>query len=168
MRKSIILSLIFLTIIGCVSKQRGTELLEKTAKLESRLDNCENGAEKIHAKMKLSYEKKDFQTCKNLYNEMEKRHPDSELYKEVKAIYDKIIRFEKEKAEKERLLSEKRAREVKLKAEREKQQKLKALNKLKEKYDNVSDITWYKNPYFTHYNNENLTSIYIGHSGSST
>ena len=37
-----------------------------------------------------------------------------------------------------------------------------AVNKLKKEYDDVSGITWYYNPYFTHYNNTNRTSIYIG------
>jgi hypothetical protein len=86
---------------------------------------------------------------------MEKRHPDSKLFVEVKSIYEKIIKDEKEKAEKERLL-----------AEKEKQEKLKALKKLKKNHDDVSDITWYKQPYFTHYTNTNLTSIYMGESGN--
>lgn len=168
MKKIITLILLTTVLIGCVSKQRETELLNRIDELETKLDECENGAEKIHSKMKLEFEKGNLQECKNLYLEMEKRHPDSELFPEVKEIYDKIIKDEKEKAEKERLLAEKKAREAKLKAEKEKQEKLKALKKLKKSYDDVSDITWYKNPYFTHYNNRNLTSIYIGSNGSST
>ena len=39
---------------------------------------------------------------------------------------------------------------------------MKAVSKLKKEYDDVSGITWYYNPYFTHYNNENRTSLYIG------
>jgi hypothetical protein len=42
---------------------------------------------------------------------------------------------------------------------------LQAVNKLKKKYDDVSGITWYKTPYFIHYDDENLTSIYIGKKG---
>lgn len=168
MKKIITLILLTTVLIGCVSKQRETELLNRIDELETKLDECENGAEKIHSKMKLELEKGNLQECKNLYLEMENRHPDSELFPEVKEIYDKIIKDEKDKAEKERLLAEKKEREAKLKAEKEKQEKLKALKKLKKNYDDVSDITWYKNPYFTHYNNRNLTSIYIGSSGSST
>ena len=158
---------IILLLASCVSKQRETELLDKIETLETQLDDCQNGAEKLHAKMKLNYDKKEFQICKEVYSEMEKRHPDSELFGEVKSLYDKIIKDEKAKAEKERLLAEKKAREEKLKAEREKQAKLKALKKLRKKYDDVSGITWYKQPYFTHYTNTNLTSIYIGANGSS-
>jgi hypothetical protein len=168
MKKIITLILLTTVLIGCVSKQRETELLNRIDELETKLDKCENGAEKIHSKMKLEFEKGNLQECKNLYVEMEKRHPDSELFPEVKEIYDKIIQDEKDKAEKERLLAEKKAREAKLNAEKEKQEKLNALKKLKKNYDDVSDVTWYKNPYFTHYNNKNLTSIYIGSSSSST
>jgi len=157
MKKLIILSVILVTLLGCVSKQRETELLKKIVELENQLDECRYGAEKIHAKMKLSYEQKDYKTCKKLYKEMEQRHSDSELFSEVKTIYDKVVKAEKEKAEKERLL-----------AEKEKQQKLKALNKLKKEYDDVGGVTWYRNPYFTHYSNANLTSLYFGSKGKST
>lgn len=167
MKKWIFATAIILILASCVSKQRETELLNKIETLEKQLDDCENGAEKLHAKMKLNYEKKEFHICKEVYSEMEKRHPDSELFGDVKSLYDKIIKDEKTKAEKERLLAEKKAREEKLKAEREKQAKLKALNKLKKKYDDVSGITWYKQPYFIHYTNTNLTSIYMGDNGSS-
>ncbi len=42
------------------------------------------------------------------------------------------------------------------------------LKKLKKEYDDVSGVTWYKNRYFTHYNNRNLTSIYMGSKEKST
>jgi hypothetical protein len=168
MKKAIVLSVILVVLLSCVSRQREAELLKEIAKLESQLDECQNGAEKIHAKMKLSYGQKDFNTCKKLYKEMEQRHPESELFPEVKALYDEVVKAEKEKTEKERLLAEKKAREAKLKAEKEKQQKLNALKKLKKEYDDVSGITWYKNPYFTHYDNVNRTSIYIGKKEKST
>jgi hypothetical protein len=164
------LLLILTTIIlltSCSDKEKEAQLQSRITELEHQLDECQNGADKIHAKMKLSFEKNDFNACKNYYQEMKERHPDSELFVEVQSIYDKIIKEEKEKAEKERLLVEKQEKERKLKAEKEKQEKLKALNKLRKKYDDVSDITWYKQPYFTHYTNTNLTSIYMGESGNS-
>jgi len=108
MKKLIILSVILVTLLGCVNKQRETELLKKIAELENQLDECRYGAEKIHTKMKLSYEQKDYKTCKKLYKEMEQRHLDSELFSEVEAIYDKVVKAEKEKTEKERLLAEKK------------------------------------------------------------
>lgn len=155
------------TLMGCENKNRETELLEQINVLKKQLDDCENGAEKIHAKFKLAYENNDFLLCKQLYAEMEKRHIDSNLFLEVKEGHDKIIKVENEKAKKEKLLAEAHEKELKQKAEKDRQEKLITLKKLKKKYDDVDGITWYENPYFTHYNNKNLTSIYIGHQGNS-
>nr|WP_320021246.1 hypothetical protein [uncultured Draconibacterium sp.] len=162
----LILTTIFL-FVSCSNKEKEAQLQSRITELENQLDECQNGADKIHAKMKLSYEQNDFNACKSYYQEMKERHPDSELFAEVKSIYDKIIKEENEKAEQKRLLAEKLEKERMLKVEREKQEKLKALKKLRKKYDDVSNITWYKQPYFTHYTNTNLTSIYMGESGNS-
>ena len=37
-----------------------------------------------------------------------------------------------------------------------------ALKKLKKSYDDVSNITWYENKYYTHYTNTNRASLYMG------
>lgn len=39
---------------------------------------------------------------------------------------------------------------------------MKAVNRLKKERDDVQGIIWYYNPYFTHYNNRNLVSLYMG------
>ena len=161
----LIIATIFL-LTSCSDKEKEAQLQNQITELENQLDECQNGADKIHARMKLSFKEDDFIAFKNYYREMEKRHPDSKLFTEVKSIYDKIIKDEKEKAEKERLLAEKKEQERKLKVEKEKQEKLKALNKLRKNHDDVSDVTWYKQTYFTHYTNRNLTSIYMGESGN--
>jgi hypothetical protein len=137
-------------------KEENKKLQSNLADVKQELDECKHGAEKLHAKMKRDFENENFSSCKSIFSEMENRHPDSELFSEVKSIYDKVIAIEK-----------KRKEEARLKAEREKQEKLKALNKLRKNHDDVSGNTWYKNPYFTHYNNKYLTSIYLGQSGSS-
>lgn len=157
MKKIFILSILLVVIlIGCVSKQRENELLSTISRLESQLDECQNGADKLYAKMKAFYEKSNFQMCKGTFLEMEKRYPESELLPEMKSIYNKIIKEEAIIAERE-----------KAKIEKEKKEKLAALNKLRKRYDDVSGVTWYEQPYFTHYTNTNLTSIYLGVSGSS-
>lgn len=61
-----------------------------------------------------------------------------------------------------RLIDEKEANEKAAKAKR-----LQAVNKLKKVYDDISGLTWYYNPYFTHYNNVNRVSLYIGQVGTS-
>ena len=65
-----------------------------------------------------------------------------------------LIQLESEKKEK-----------LKLK-EAKKIEDLKSLNKLKKRFDDISGITWYEQPYYTHYNNSFLTSIYIGSENS--
>lgn len=168
MKKIIILfflaSILFLT--ACSDKEKEIELQNKITELENQLDQCQNGADKIYAKMKLSFEQNDFKSCKDLYREMEERHPDSELFSEVQSIYDKIIENEKNIIEKEQLFAKKKNRETKLKADKLNKEKQRSLKKLKKTYDDVSGIAWYKQPYFTHYNNRNLTSIYMGEKGS--
>ncbi len=138
-------------IIGCVPKTRETELLEKITSLEVQLEECLMGAEKIHGKMKIAFSDKDYEACKSLYEEMRSRHPDSELMKEVGKMYSEAI------AEEKAIQEEKRKAE-----EAAKEAKLQALKKLKKKHDDVAGITWYHQPFFTHYYNRWLTSIYIG------
>ncbi|NLT51436.1 MAG: hypothetical protein GXX85_11010 [Ignavibacteria bacterium] len=153
------LTLIFFSIIvfsGCSNEKRERELLNKVSDLETKLDECQNGADKLHARIKIAFEKEDFKLCKSIYEEMEKRHPNSELYLDVREIYQKVITIENKKEE-----------DLRKQSEKEQKEKLRALNKLKKEYDDVLKITWYKQPYFTHYTNTNLTSIYIGDSGTS-
>ena len=154
MSSKLLLFLLFsFVFLSCNDKE--AELNTKIKELETKLDDCENGSEKLLARMKISFENEDFATCKNIFNQMEKRHPDSQQFIEVKNIYLKVIDIEN-----------KRNAEAKLKIENEKKEKLKALNKLKKDYDDVSGITWYKQPYFTHYTNTFLTSIYLGQENS--
>jgi len=180
MKNSLLILAAILFLTSCSDKEREmelenqvseitgqlTELTEQVIELKNQLDECENGAEKIHAKMKLSFEEKDFSACKNYYQQMEEKHADSELFAEVKSIYDKVVKEEKEETERINNAYKKQERERKQKVEKEKQEKLKTLNKLKKNHDDVSGVTWYKQPYFTHYTNSNKTSIYMGESGS--
>ena len=156
--RSIIILIILSSFVysGCSDKKRENELSKKISELENKLDECQNGADKLHASIKIAFEKEDYTLCKSIYQEMEKRHPNSGLFIDVKNIYQKAVEIEKKKEE-----------EVRIQAEKEQKERLRALNKLKKEYDDVARITWYKQPYFTHYTNTNLISIYIGDDGSS-
>jgi hypothetical protein len=156
---------LFITIVSlcsCVSKQRENELLDVISDFEIKLDDCQNGADKLYAKMILNYENGDFFSCKEIFNAMQNKHPDSKLFVDVKSMYDKVLKDERDKADRERILAEKEAEEKRKKIEEKRKKRLEALKKLKKEKDDVSGITWYKQPYFTHYTNTNLTSIYIG------
>lgn len=151
MKKTILLLTIICLLTACSDRQKVTELQSKVADLEKQLDDCQKGADKIFAKIKISYEKKDFNDVKKLFSEMTSKHLSSELYPKVKAIYDTVVAIEK---------AVQIAANQKIQAENE--EKLKALNKLKKDFDDVQNITWYFNPYFKHYTNSNSISIYIG------
>ena len=83
-----------------------------------------------------------------------------EVYKVLHNINDDEMNVLLNKIENEK-------KEVEKKHQLDKKEKLKSLNKLKKNFDDVSGITWYKQPYFTHYNNRFLTSIYMGEESSS-
>ncbi|MGC9330978.1 MAG: hypothetical protein ACP5DZ_03770 [Bacteroidales bacterium] len=155
MKRTILLMVIIFALTACSDKEKEAELQKRITELETQLDECKNGADKLLAKIKLSFEEEDFDKVKNIYSELKKRHPETEAFKEATKIYENSLEIE-----------EKKRKETERIAEEERQKKLQALNKLKKKPDDVSGITWYYNPYFTHYNNRNLTSIYMGNKES--
>jgi len=157
--------IIYLT--SCSDKEKEAELEAEIIELSSQLDECENGSDKLLAAIEIADKKKDNMEVKILFEEIEDRHPESKEYTLARKIYDKIIA--EEKAKKDKLLREikLKEKEEKKKNELAKKERLRSLNKLKKNFDDVSGITWYKQPYFTHYSNTNLTSIYMGEKGSS-
>ena len=151
--------LLFLTVIlfftACSDQKKEAELQSRIDELEIQLDECQNGADKLLAKVKIAAEAKDYETVKSLFKEIESRHPETLEYTEAKNLHNQVIKIE-----------EKKRKEAERKTEAERQEKLQALNKLKKNYDDVLDITWYKQPYFLHDLATNATSIYIGDKNS--
>lgn len=143
-------------IFSCADKEKERELETLISALEMQLDECQNGADKLVSKMRVSFEENDYGQVKSLFAQMKERHPESPLFEEANQLHSDILKTEEENKIKE---------EKRIAAEKEK--KLTALNKLKKNFDDVSGITWYKNPYFTHYTNSNRTSIYMGDNGTS-
>lgn len=134
-----------------------TDALEKRiAELETQLEDCQNGPDKIAGKIQSAFNEKDFAGVKSLFSVMKEKHSGTQVYQEAKRIFDEVIALE-EKENFEKLKKE----------EEEKAEKLKSLTKLKKRLDDVSGITWYHNPYFTHYSNTNLASIYMGQKSGS-
>lgn len=127
-----------------------TQLKKENDLLRKELNGYKFAPEKVCANVESLYESGDLEALRNIEDILKKYHPESEELKDVQEKCDKIY-------------AERKAKE----AAKEKE-KMAAVNKLKKEYDDVSGITWYYNPYFTHYNNINRTSVYIGKSGSST
>jgi hypothetical protein len=94
------------------------------------------------------YLKKDRNNLSTKLSSTKKYHPEASETKKIESLFEKL-----EKEEQDRL--------AKAEAER-----MGAVNKLKKKIDDISGITWYEQPYFTHYNNRNLLSLYIGENSS--
>lgn len=119
--------------------------------LNNELDSYRNSPAKLLARMQHNYEKNQYDSINHIYNLLVKYHPESKAAHDAKIILDKV------ETERARVAAAQKAAE-----ERAKQERMKAVTKLKKEYDDVSGITWYYQRYFTHYNNTNRTSIYIG------
>lgn len=152
MKKTILffLSLTFLCSCGPTQEeydqvmQSNDELKKQIQTLQQELDGFRYAPEKLLAQGNESYKKKDLDELKIIGEKLKLYHPESD---EAIKIQNMINSIEKELKEKE---------------EKEKAQRLAAVNKLKKSFDDVSGITWYRNPYFTHYANSNMTSLCIG------
>jgi outer membrane murein-binding lipoprotein Lpp len=151
-----------MALTGCTDEDLVNELQDnvqrlqsQVSQLESSLENCEFGAAKLFASMEVALGKNDFQTLKQSWKELEARHPDSPEYKTGLDLYNRVLQLEE--AERKRIEAEVKAAEA---------ERLKALNRLKKEKDDVSGVTWYKQPYFEHYANMNRMSIYLGDNGT--
>lgn len=130
-------------------------LKEELLKLQEEIIMYKTSPDKLLAEAKANYCSEKLSELLKNQEQLVKYHPESKAAQEVANMYAKAIAaYNKKLADKERT-----EREAKEAAERKRMQ---AVTKLKKKYDDVSHITWYENPYFTHYNNINSTSLYIG------
>jgi outer membrane murein-binding lipoprotein Lpp len=165
-KKTMVLITLTITILfiitGCVSQREydkinthNEQLKTENEELKAELDELLNGSERLLSNMKLSYDEKDFEEAKNVYAILKEKHFDSEEFSEATLLYNEITNFEQEEEEKR-----------KQEEEILKQERLQALEVLVKENDDVLGITWYYQPYFTHYNNRNLMSIYMGQKDS--
>lgn len=146
----IIASIFIITSCGPSQQEYDALLAQKNnleievLNLQQVIENYENTPDRLYSTVETLVNNKDIEGLSTLCKKFEKYHPASAEYKKTKTALKKLT---DEKAAKE-------------KAEKEK--RMKAVNKLRKTYDDVSGITWYQNQYFTHHNDENLMSIYIG------
>lgn len=153
MRKTIISATIVFSFLfsGCSDKEKEAMLESQINQLEQELDDCQNGADKLLAKIQIAFEKENWEDVKVHFSVLESRHPESVEFQHAIIIHESVLRLEeKQRLEAENLLK------------KQEEERLSALKKLKKNYDDVSGITWYKNPYFTHYDDLNKTSLYMG------
>ena len=158
MKKVIYFLGLALVLAGCVSQsehdkvvkeynkvlKEKEQLSKELSQVKKDLEGYKMSPKKLCANIDQLLKEKNISKLKEIEDKLTKYHPESAELKKVKqyrAQTEKMIAQEKAAAEKKRL---------------------QAVNKLKKKHDDVSGITWYYNPYFTHYNDANLTSLYIG------
>lgn len=151
MKRVLFLLVFVLTFVACGPSQseydslvaKNEELIKEIEELKSIIENYENTPDRLYSGVPELVKEKNIASLSSIHSKLKQYHPNSPECKKVKDALDKLI-------------AEKEAKE---KAELEKRRA--AVNKLKKKHDDVSGITWYLNPYFTHYNNTNHVSIYI-------
>lgn len=148
----LILSAVF--IISCNSvelkhenerlNQKVLDLQVENTTLKAELSKYEMNPELLLSKAKDAEAVRNIDELQKILMNLTEYHPNSKEKTEVSVMVNKLQE-----------LTRKEAEEVENK-------RLKAVNNLKRDHDDVSGVTWYKNPYFTHYNNRNLVSVYIG------
>ena len=148
--------LILFIMYSCSDPNELKNLHDKVLQLEKELDECKFGEERLFQSIKNAYENNQIEKLKILYDTLEIKHPHSDLIKQARVLVDDAIRKD-EKIQAAYIEQQKRLEE----------NKLQSLKKLKQNNDDVTGINWYKNPYFIHYNNTNLLSIYFGKEKSS-
>lgn len=137
-------------------KSENAVLKAQVDSLTRELDAFKYSPEKLLADAQLAAKSEDKYKLTQILAQMNQYHPQAAEGAKVQKLLDEVIAKEQARAQAERL-----------KAEKEKQERLKAVNRLKKKHDDVQGITWYYNPYFTHYDNRNLVSLYMGQRSSS-
>jgi hypothetical protein len=162
--KKIVLSICIMMLFNSCNEQKcdcntlNTKLQvlsESISTLEKELEGYKNSPAKLYAQAKQYYSNKNKDSLCIMLSSITKYHPESNEYAGIKKMFEQL-----DKEEKERIVKEEKEKQERI--AKEEAEKLKAVNKLKKKYDDVSNITWYYQPYFTHYNNANLLSVYIG------
>ena len=113
------------------------KLQSENKELKQQLEECQFGAGKLLSQAKAFFENKEFEKCKKEVDILLEKHPGSseamtgkELIEKANIEIEKLAEAkEKDKAEKQR---------------KEKQRLANATKKLKKKYDDMNEITWYE------------------------
>lgn len=142
---------IVLLFSNCSNDKKEAELKNKISQLESELDECKNGEDKLYNNLKSSFDKKDFNQTYSNYTVLINKYPNSKYLLKAKEMFE-VANIE---------IKNSQILEAKNKAKLE-EEKRSSLKKLKLEYDDVNGVSWYKQKYFTHYTNDNKTSIYLG------
>lgn len=156
-RNLLLIFTLCLVLFGCVNaeehqklkadydavKTENESLRSQVSSLEAKLDELENGAERLLAKAKLFFDEHDYDQFTSIYNKLIEKHPESKEVKTAKNYLSKIEAIKKkEKAEALRKEKARKAEEARKKKAEEARLK-KSLKSMKIRKDKVEGITWY-------------------------
>lgn len=171
MRKIILLCLTTTFLYSCVGrgeynktiKQRDSldvelkELQDEYSKVVTNNKQLHQSLDSVYKELKY-YQLSPVKLCADIDQLLKNR--DSLKLREIETVLQK---YHPESEELQKVSSYRKQIEDQIKKEKEvaKRKRLQAVSKLRKQKDDMSSFVWYFNPYFTHYNNTNKTSIYI-------
>lgn len=171
MRKIILLCLTTTVLYSCVGrgeydktiKQRDSldvelkELQDEYSKVVTNNKQLHQSLDSVYKELKY-YQLSPVKLCADIDQLLKNR--DSLKLREIETVLQK---YHPESEELQKVSSYRKQIEDQIKKEKEvaKRKRLQAVSKLRKQKDDMSSFVWYFNPYFTHYNNTNKTSIYI-------
>lgn len=156
------ISLLLTGLFGCdgVSKNEYETLKAENEKLKQEIEDLKFGPDKLLAQAKLYLDNKEFSNSKSELQTLLDKHPASNQAIEAKqliSIVDKGIKEQELAAEKAKAEAEKN----------EKERLANATKKMNKKYDDVNEVTWYRDKSSPAYVNYNGFYSYIGKSEGS-
>src|SRR5690554_2505874 len=160
MKRTLLLSLSYvLILVGCndASKNENDLLKKENEILKQEINELKFGADKLFSEAIVLIENKDYYNAETKLQNIIKKHPGTQQSIEAKEllptvqdrIEEKKISAEKEKQEKEKFEKERLANSTK---------------KLRTKYDDIKDITWYYDKGTPVYSDNNNLHLYMGKS----
>lgn len=162
MNKTIKLILILSIIVfnSCRIPQSEVDKLNAEIEiLKKEIDECENGADKLFGRANLFFEQNEFNQSQTELNNLIKKYPTSIEAEKGKLLLTKID------AEKEKLAKKRRKEEIARKKEEERNL-ANATKNMRKKYDDIKEITWYRDKTSPQYNNYNGFFGYFGKSNT--
>ncbi len=166
-KTTIILIILSFMFFGCgVPQKEHDKLVKENNELKNELNDCKFGADKLLNKAKVFFENKEFDKSKNELLKLIEKHPSTKEASEGKIILatteTELTKIAK-KQEKEKIarLKKEKADEAK-RVKNEKNRIANATRKMRKKYDDINETTWYHDKSSPRYNNYNGFFAYFG------
>lgn len=162
MKKCLLFASCITALAGCsgVSKEEHEALKSENERLLIEIEDLRYGAQKMLAEANYALESNDLTGAKTTAERLLQKHPSSDQADSAKKLVKKI----------DSLVSEKKMNEARDRAERERKEKEAiaiATSKMRSKYDEFNNITWYNDKSTPTSNASKNFGLYFGKSGNS-